>query len=70
MTKTQIYLAEEDLAALHRLAKSSGKSVAELVREAIRRVWLRGAGAAGPVKLWDGRPRRTSVEHDSIYDEP
>jgi hypothetical protein len=26
--------------------------------------------ASGPVGLWDGMPKRTSVEHDAIYDEP
>jgi hypothetical protein len=67
MIKTQVYLREEELAALHAAAERSGRSVAELVREAIRRVWLRPT-ADGPVGLWDGAPRRTSVEHDSIYD--
>ena len=69
MVKTQVYLREEELAALHDAAKRSGRSVAELVREAIREVWLRPE-ATGPVALWGGMPRRTSVEHDSIYDEP
>lgn len=69
MTKTQVYLREEELAALREMAKRSGQSVAELVREAVRRVWLRPTGN-GPVGLWDGEPRRTSLEHDSIYDEP
>jgi hypothetical protein len=68
MVKTQVYLPPEELAALHRTARRTGKSVAELVREAIRRVWLRPEGK-GPVALWDGPPRRTSMEHDSIYDE-
>lgn len=69
MTKTQVYLREEELEALREMAKRSGQSVAELVREAVRRVWLPPTGA-GPVGLWDGEPRRTSLEHDSIYDEP
>jgi len=69
MIKTQVYLREEELAALHEAAERSGRSVAELVREAVRKVWLRPE-ADGPVALWDGKPRRTSVEHDSIYDEP
>jgi hypothetical protein len=69
MTKTQVYLPEEELAALHQVARRSGRSVAELVREAIRRVWLR-PGARGPVALWSGPVKRTSVEHDSIYDQP
>ena len=26
-------------------------------------------GAAGPVALWDGEPRRTATEHDAAYEE-
>lgn len=68
MTKTQVYLREEELAALHVAARQTGRSMADLVREAVRRVWLR-PGNDGPVALWDGDPRRSSVEHDTIYDE-
>ena len=68
MIKTQIYLPEEDLNALRKAAQRSGRSVADLVREAIRRVWLPPPGD-DPVALWDGVPTRTSMEHDSIYDE-
>jgi hypothetical protein len=25
--------------------------------------------ADGPVAIWDGEPKRTSVEHDSVHDE-
>ena len=69
MTKTQVYLRDEELRALHKVAKRSGRSLADLIREAIRRVWLRRDGE-GPVGLWDGPPRRTSVEHDTVHDEP
>jgi hypothetical protein len=69
MTKTQVYLREEELDALHRVAERSGRSVADLIREAIRRAWLRPE-TQGPVALWDGMPLHTSVEHDHIYDEP
>lgn len=69
MTKTQVYLREEELDALHRVAERSGRSVADLIREAIRRAWLRPE-AQGPVALWDGMPVHTSVEHDRIYDVP
>jgi Ribbon-helix-helix protein, copG family len=69
MVKTQVYLRAEELRALHRVAERSGRSVADLVREAIRRVWLRPP-SRGPVALWDGTPAHTSVEHDRIYDEP
>lgn len=69
MTKTQVYLRDEELQALHRVAKRSGRSVADLIRDAIRRVWVRDA-SAGPVDLWDGEPVKTSVDHDTIYDQP
>ncbi len=68
MIKTQVYLPEEDMQALREAAKRSGRSVADLVREAVRRVWLRPP-SDGPVALWDGIPTRTSLEHDTIYDE-
>jgi Ribbon-helix-helix protein, copG family len=35
MTKTQVYLREEELEALHEVARRSGRSVAALVREAV-----------------------------------
>lgn len=66
--KTQVYFPEPDLDALHRAAKKAKKSVAELIREAVRRTWLQQP-AEGPVALWDG-PARPSVDHDSIYDQP
>jgi hypothetical protein len=39
------------------------------VREAIRKFVLEPQ-AAGPVAIRDGEPKRTSLEHDTIYDEP
>ena len=69
MEKTQIYMLEEELEALRQAAARSGRSVADLVRDAIRKVWLKPQ-ATGPVAIWDGEPKRTSIEHDSIYDEP
>lgn len=69
MTKTQVYLREEELKALHDAAGRSGRSVADLVREAIRRVWLRD-GSTGPVALWDGPVGHSSADHDQIYDQP
>lgn len=68
MVKTQIYFREEELESLHVAAKRSGRSVAELVREAVRQTWLRPV-EQGPVAIWDGIPKRTSIEHDTIYDE-
>jgi hypothetical protein len=69
MEKTQVYLRKEELDALRKAAARSGRSVAELVRDAIRKVVLKPR-ATGPVAIWDGEPKRTSVEHDSIHDEP
>ncbi|OFV93652.1 MAG: hypothetical protein A3G76_14660 [Acidobacteria bacterium RIFCSPLOWO2_12_FULL_65_11] len=69
MVKTQVYLGPDELEALHRVAARSERSVAELIREAIRRVWLPPT-VQGPVGLWDGQPAHTSVDHDSIYDRP
>jgi len=69
MEKTQIYLRKEELEALRKAAARSGRSIADLVREAIRKFVLKPQ-AAGPVAIWDGTPKRTSVEHDSVHDEP
>jgi hypothetical protein len=69
MEKTQVYLRKEELDALRKAAARSGRSVAALVREAVRKVVLTPP-AEGPVAIWDGEPKRTSIEHDSVYDEP
>jgi hypothetical protein len=69
MEKTLIYFRKEELDALRKAAARSGRSVAELVREAVRKVVLKPP-TAGPVAIWDGEPKRTSVEHDSVHDEP
>ena len=68
MEKTQIYLRKEELDALRKAAARSGRSVAELVRDAIRKVVLRPRGV-GPVAIWDGEPKRASIDHDSIHDQ-
>lgn len=69
MEKTQVYLRKEELDALRKSAARSGRSVAELVRDAIRKFVL-NPHAAGPVSIWDGEPKRSSIDHDSIHDEP
>lgn len=69
MEKTQVYLRKEELVALRKAAARSGRSMAELIRDAVRRAVLRPE-AAGPVAIWDGEPKRTSIEHDSVHDEP
>ncbi|MBI1776252.1 MAG: CopG family transcriptional regulator [Proteobacteria bacterium] len=69
MEKIQVYLRKEELDALRKAAARSGRSVAELIREAIRTVVLKPE-AAGPVAIWDGKPKRSSMEHDGVHDEP
>ena len=69
MEKTQVYLRKEELKALREAAERSGRSVADLVREAVRKTVLKPK-AGGPVAIWDGEPRRTSLEHDTVHDEP
>lgn len=65
MEKIEIYLPKEQLVALRKVAARSGRSVAELVREAIHEVVLKPQ-ADGPVGLWDGEPKRPSIDHDAI----
>jgi hypothetical protein len=69
MEKTQIYLPKEELDALREAAARSGRSMADIVREAIRKAVLTPQ-TTGPVAIWDGPIRRTSQEHDSVHDEP
>ena len=69
MEKTQVYLRKEELEALRAASARSGRSVADLIRDAIRKIVLKPP-TDGPVAIWDGEPRRTSIEHDTIYDDP
>ena len=69
MEKTQVYLRKEELDALRKVATRSRRSVAALVREAVRKVVLMPA-AEGPIAIWDGEPKRSSLDHDSVHDEP
>jgi hypothetical protein len=68
MIKTQVYFPADDLGQLHKLAADTGRSVAELVREAVRRVWLRPK-RRGPIAIWKGPCARPSTDHDAIYDD-
>lgn len=69
MEKTQIYLRKEELDALRAVAARSGRSIAQVVRDAIRTAVLKPS-AGGLVAIWDGEPKRSSIEHDSVHDEP
>ncbi len=73
MTKTQISFPPAELAELHRVAKVTGRAVADLVREAVRTRWLSprpGGQGPGPVALWTGPFAGSSSDHDSAFDEP
>lgn len=67
--KMQVYLPKDELDALREIAARSERSVAQVVRDAIRKVVLKPA-PSGPVAIWDGEPRRTSADHDTVHDEP
>jgi hypothetical protein len=68
MRKTQVYLPEEDLRELHRIARKRGRAVADLVREAIQIAWLKPR-PRGPVDLWTGELHGTSADHDAAFDD-
>lgn len=67
MEKARVYFPKAELDALRAAAVRSGRSVADLVREAVRKTVLKPP-SIGPVALWDGEPKRPSADHDSIYD--
>ena len=69
MQKTQVYLTKEELDALREAAAGSGRSIAEVIHNAIRQTVLKPR-AVGPAAIWDGQPKRTSIDHDRLYDEP
>ncbi|RTL71158.1 MAG: CopG family transcriptional regulator [Hyphomicrobiales bacterium] len=69
MEKTQVYLPKEELDAVREAAARSGRSIAEIIRDAIRQVLLKPQ-TDGPVAIWDGQPKRSSSDHDSVHDEP
>jgi hypothetical protein len=68
MEEMQVYLCKEELVELRKIAARSACSVGEVIRDAIRKVVLRPS-IQGPVAIWDGEPKRTSVNHDSVHDE-
>jgi hypothetical protein len=64
MRKTTIYLGEEEAEALRKLADATGRSQADLIREAVRQVVAsrpprrfrslgKGQGPGGPTPRWD-----------------
>jgi hypothetical protein len=69
MDKIQVYLPEDELEELRAAAKHSGRSVADLVRDAVRKTVLKPK-PQGFVNIWNGKPKRTAMEHDTAFDEP
>jgi hypothetical protein len=63
LEKTQLHLPKEELDALREAAKRPDRSVAALVREGISTVVLKPT-LTGPMAIWDGIPKRTSLDHD------
>lgn len=61
MIRTQVYLTDEERTALKALAQSSGRSQAELIREAVDRLIAesgsarRGSVLAGAAGMWRHR---------------
>ena len=69
MEKTQVYLRKEELNALRKVSRAIKAQRCCAGREAVRKVILMPP-AEGPVAIWDGEPKRSSIEHDSVHDEP
>jgi len=74
MTRTQVYLTEEQRGWIRRLAKTQRKTMAQVIREAIEEYMARQTSDKDP--LWDiiglGASGITdgSIHHDrDIYDE-
>jgi hypothetical protein len=65
MEKIQFYLRKEELDALRKAAARARRSVADLIRDAIRKAVAQPQGE-GPVALWNGVPKHTSAEHDGV----
>jgi metal-responsive CopG/Arc/MetJ family transcriptional regulator len=68
MERIQVHLRQDELDALRAAAKRSGRSVAALVREAIRKHVLESEWSE-PVAIWYGELKRTSIDHDAIRGE-
>jgi hypothetical protein len=69
MKRLRIRLRKQEMLALREVAAQLGRTVADVAREAIREAVLEPRLKAKTViAIWDGRPNRTSADHDSIYD--
>ena len=61
----QVVLTGDVLRQLEDLAAKQGRAVGPIVEEAVREYLEKAKNFS-----WDGEVRRTSREHDTIYDEP
>ena len=68
MKKLLVYLHKEELEAVREAASRSGRSMAEVIREAIRKTVLKPR-RRGFVAIWYGKLKASSDEHDRIYDD-
>jgi len=68
MVKVQIYLPASGLRALQVVARRQKRRVADLVREAVRQIWLR-ENPSSPIALWDGPFSGSSMNHAAAFDE-
>jgi hypothetical protein len=57
--------ARKSPTALRKVAARSGCNGAELIPDAIRKVVVKPE-ATGPVAIWDGEPKRASVERRAL----
>lgn len=67
MKRLKSLSARKKLDALCQAGACLGRSVAEVVRDAIQRSFSDPKTA---VAIWDDEPKRASFEHDSVLDEP
>jgi hypothetical protein len=79
MHKTTVYLNDEEIAALRQLASATGRSQAELIREAIRaaaaaapprrfRSLGQGEGPGGTVRRWNSDALYAKLFPDAASD--
>jgi hypothetical protein len=69
MEKTQVYLRKEELEALRRRRRGRGAASQNWSATLFARS-CSSRRPRGRVAIWDGEPKRTSIDHDSVHDEP
>ena len=61
MEKIQVRLRKEEVVALRQAARRSGRSIGELVRDAVRKTIIM-PHTRGPVAIWDGEIKQISMD--------